>query len=479
MELSSPLDVAINTPLALEFHKLAANSANQIFIHPSIKYDLERDANRDRAEIRRHALRRFNEIKPSSPPLLINSAVLGNPADGTNDWVDNQLLLSLVSDAVDYLVTEDVDIHRKAKQLGSGERVLYLADAISILKDFFDTIPPPPPAVQAMPAYQLDVNDPIFDSLKVDYQPKFDAWFSKCKREQRPTYVVKNPATGKIAGLCIVKPETALPDTRNGKVLKLCTFKVSPNESGNRYGELLLKTIVDFLAENQYEYTYFTVFPRHQVLIEFAEEFGFYKSPSLLPSGEIVMVKELIVTAGDRATLSSYDLHIKYGPRITSFDRNSTFVVPIKPVYHKILFPECEEQALLIPDIRPCGNSIRKSYISSSRAHSLNHGDNIVFYRSEDWQRLSVLGIIDNVLRSNKHDEIIRHVGRQTVYTYSEIEKMCESEVLAINFRLVRMLGNTLSLRVLRANGVLNGAPQSITKVSEKGIQWLRLQLGM
>ena len=75
MELTSPLDVEINTPLALEFHKLAANSGSQIFIHPSIKHDLERDTNRDRANIRRNALNRFNMLQLSSPSCLLNVEV--------------------------------------------------------------------------------------------------------------------------------------------------------------------------------------------------------------------------------------------------------------------------------------------------------------------------------------------------------------------------------------------------------------------
>jgi predicted DNA-binding protein (UPF0278 family) len=44
--------------------------------------------------------------------------------------VDVNLLLALQMDAVDFLVTDDEDIHRKAIKIGLNERVLRLPDVV-------------------------------------------------------------------------------------------------------------------------------------------------------------------------------------------------------------------------------------------------------------------------------------------------------------------------------------------------------------
>ena len=112
----------------------------------------------------------------------------GAPAFGSNDYVDNCFLASVKGDAVDYFVTEDKGIHKKAKRVGLQSRVLYLRDAISLLQDFFDETPLPPPSVKTKKVYALDEKDPIFGSLRKDYSPGFDPWFQKCKREHSEAY---------------------------------------------------------------------------------------------------------------------------------------------------------------------------------------------------------------------------------------------------------------------------------------------------
>lgn len=477
MEPVSTLDFAVNTSLATEFHRLATLTGNHICVHPAVLHDLGRDTNRERAEVRRVALGRFESIKPVPSLIPLHERVLGTPETGSNDWVDNELLKALASDAVDYLVTEDLDIHKKARRMDLPNRVLTLAEAISMLRDLFDRTPPPPPSVQEVYAYQLDSGDPIFDSIRRDYAPGFDEWLTtKCKRKHRKAYVVSNP-DGKLAGLCIIKPEDQLPDGRKGKVLKLCTFKVSEAQSGNRYGELLLKAAFDYLFENRYEYTYFTVLPQHQPLIEFAKDFGFQVTGKL-DSNELVMVKDLCVPAGAAESLSPLDLHVRYGPRVMSFNGNTTHVVPIQPQYHRILFPEWERQMALALGLslvnRPCGNSIKKAYLSRSRNTGLRSGDNLLFYRSQDEGAVTAVGIVEGAQRSAAPDEIARYVGKRTVYSYADIQRMSPKGVLAINFRLSTILRNPLSLDALLKGGVLKGAPQSITEVKKEGLEWLR-----
>lgn len=477
MEPASTLDFEVSTPLAMEFHRLVARTNNHICVHPAVHHDLNRDKNLERSTLRGVHLKRFDIIKPVQNLVTAQEGVLGTPDTGTNDWVDNELLKSLIANAVDYLVTEDVAIHRKARRLNLHNRVLSLSDAISMLLDLFDRVPPPPPSVREVYVYELNENDPIFDTLRRDYSPNFDIWLSDCKRKHRKAYVVRTPSRT-IAGLCIIKPEDELPDGRKGKVLKLCTLKVSEAESGNRYGELLLKTVFDYLFENNYQYTYFTVLSQHQKLIDFAQDFGFDVAGTK-GKDEFVMVKELCAPEEASKSLSPLNLHVRFGPRVMSFNGNTTHVVPIKPQFHVALFPEWDQQMPLGFGNKPCGNSIKKAYLSNSKNKGIHLGDNLLFYRSQDEGAVTVVGIVEGTQRSKIPDEIARYVGKRTVYSYAEIQSLCKKGVLAINFRLSAILRNPLTLDALLRGGVLRGAPQSITEVKREGIEWLRQKIKM
>ncbi|MFH2059833.1 MAG: hypothetical protein ABIJ59_13145 [Pseudomonadota bacterium] len=129
----------------------------------------------------------------------------------------------------------------KDKKTDLQSRVLYLRDAIDLLKDFFDKTPPPPPSVEERKVYAIDETDPIFDSLRQDYKG-FDDWLQKCKREHRNAYVIKDKGNLCLAGICIHKKEDGLLTGESGKTLKLCTFKVSDHQHGNQY--LTAMTIV-------------------------------------------------------------------------------------------------------------------------------------------------------------------------------------------------------------------------------------------
>jgi GNAT superfamily N-acetyltransferase len=421
--------------------------------------------------LRKQLLGRYASLQNPPSAENLDARIVGIPSEGSNDWVDNQLIAALVGDLVDYLVTDDMRIHSKARRLDLSSRVLFLNDAVALLRDLFDEIPSLPPAVVDMYVYELDNNDPIFNSLRGDYKD-FDSWLIKCKREQRRALVIRD--SNHIAGLSILKREDKLPDGTTGRTLKMCTFKVDDNYAGQRFGELLLKTVFDYVAANNYMYTYFTAYPRQERLVEFAEDFGFREVENKDSKEELALVKEFVPSEQEVASLSPLDLHIKYGPRITGFTGNWSFVIPIQPFYHKVLFPEFEKQRRLIPDTRPCGNSIKKAYLSHSKSTSIGPGDNIFIYRSHDTKGITGLGIVEGVIRSERANEIARYVGSRTVYSYSEIEAMCKKPVLAINFRLVRLFDEAISL-----SDVFAGAPQSITKLDGEKLQWLRKQITM
>lgn len=461
-------DLEVNSELAYEFLKLLNKSGNTVFVHPATFCDIAKDKNTERRDLRKRLAAKYQIIEVPPKPDILDEDKVGRPRQNSHDWIDNNLVAALFANTVDYLVTEDVKIHQKARRLNLSSRVLLLSDAVVLLKNLFDKEIEPPPDVKLKYTYEIDLNSDFFDSLKEDYEG-FEVWFKEtCNRGHRRAYVIEN--NGKLAAICIIKKEKLLPDATPGKTLKLCTVKVSEKFQGNYYGELLLKAVFDYANSNKYKYMYFTAFPKQKKLILFSENFGFYKLST--KSKEKIFVKSFVYTKEESLAMSAIDLNIKHGPYVTKFVDNESFVVPIMPGYHSLLFPELEKQKVIFSSGHPCGNSIRKAYLCHSNTDSLRPGDNLFFYRSRDIQGLTVLGIVEDTFKSKKALDITKFVGKRTVYSYNEIQGMCHKEVLAIKFRLVLLFDKSISCKSLMKNNVLRGAPQSITKI-RGNLKWL------
>lgn len=479
LEPGSISDFEINTDHALEFHRLTQKSGNIVYVHPAIEFDLKRDKNTERSTLRKKLINRYERIESPPPLSLLEKAYVGDPVEGSNDYVDNCLLASVKGDAVDFLVTEDKKLHRKAHRSGLESRVFFLQDAIALLLDLFDKSPPPPPSVNKVFVYELDKEDPIFDSLRQDYSPNFDNWLKKCKRNHREAYIIKNEKQGRLSGICIIKREERIPNADQGRTLKLCTFKISEMEFGKRYGELLFKAVFDYADNNDYHYIYFTAFPKQDDLIAFSESFGFCVSAKRINDEELIVYKKLTYSSEDIAEMSPLEFHIKYGPRRILFKGNNTFLVPIKPIFHIALFPELESQIPIFHETRPCGNSIKKAYLCHSPNKHLKSGDNIFFYRSGDVKGITAIGAIEDFLRTSNPNDIARHVGSRTVYSFDSIAEFCTKPTLAIRFRYVKGLNTPIRLNELIKSGVIKGAPQSIMKLKQEGVEWIRTRLTM
>lgn len=465
--------IAVLADDAARLHSLTVRYGHQVFIHPAVWRDIQRDRLQWRNELRQQQVRKYPllGVPPSPSPELIR--VIGDPPEGTNDWVDNQLLAALHANAVDYLVTEDQGLHRKARRLGVGERVTRVREAIALVSDLADVSPPPPPEVRSVPAYALDRADPIFDSFRGDY-PRFDDWLQKCQLEHRQSWMIKG-ARDSLAGVVIVNPEKDPPAPSSGRVLKICTMKVADDAFGLRYGELLLKVVFDYAVQNRYEWLYVTTFEKQAHLIQLLEDFGFAPAREQTGLGELQYVKAMVPPA-DGSMLEPLEFHIRYGPPHVRADEAEWYVVPIQPRYSDLLFPETEAQFRL-PDPRPYGNAIRKAYLCHANVREIAPGSLLWFYRSESDQGLVALGVAESAVRSRAPDEIARAVGKRTVYSLDQIRAMCEKEVLAVLFRQARVFQPPLALWQLIDGGVVTAPPQSITRIKPEGKAWLRSRL--
>ncbi|MGR3292652.1 MAG: GNAT family N-acetyltransferase [Candidatus Scalindua sp.] len=474
LEIISLDDLEENTPLAIELVKLASKTKQQLYLHPIQKEDIKNDKDDKRRKIRGIIFNKY--LSFTDPPVVspVLEKELGVVSLHSNDWVDHNLIAALYNDAVDYLITEDQKIIKKVELLGLKHRVVSIAEALTIIKDLLDINPAPPPAVQMIEAYNINESDPIWNSLRKDY-PGFDKWLKeKCKREHRPTWIIPMTESKGYGAVCIIKLEDHVDFNINGKILKICCFKVSENCNGFRFGELLLKAVLSYAYENNYHWLYTETFDKNTRLINLFQDFGFHKIDSRTPRGEIRLLKTFIIKEADKNTLDPLSFNKKYGPFVVKEEDVFSYVVPIRPKYHCILFPDRESQLVFFPGNHPFGNSIRKAYLCNSKIRSINPGSNLLFYRTEDIKGITVLGIVEDTLVSKSPDQVARFVGKRTVYKYLEIAEMCSSEVLAILFRQVILLPKAISLDTMIESNILSAHPQQITKASEGVNQWIQ-----
>lgn len=383
------------------------------------------------------------------------------------------MLAALDNNAAEILVTEDRRLRNHAESAGFGGRTFSILGATEHLKKIFDE-PVVLPTVFERSAYEISVEDSMFESLRESYQG-FDGWWVKAAKEHRVCYTIES-GSGELEALAVLKVETSGDYGLNGTTLKICTFKVAAAAEGAKRGELVLKAVFQYARRVKANHIYVTVFDEHVGLIRLLELFGFRKLNERTALGELVMAKDLRIP-DDVSGYSPLEFNRLFGPSAVIIDR--AFVIPIQPKWHDVLVPEARLQARFPFAEDPSGNAILKAYLSSSSITQLAPGDLIVFYRSQDLKAATVIGVVEDTLRSRDAIELRRFVGSRTVYSDSAIVEMCGTgDVLAILFRQDRCLSTPWRLSQLRANKVVSAAPQSIQQVSnEKGLAWLRQQL--
>jgi len=473
-EPTSSSDVEINTVSAIRLIRLIAEGQHSTAIHPASLTEVLGDKNILRRDTRTLLSGKYPRLQ--HPPSLSTrlTSLVGVPAPGSHNEIDLLLLSAVEADAVDYFVTEDDGIHRRARRVGLHDRVLTVADAILAIESLFPSIPQPPPLVSALLAHQLDESDPIFTSFRSDYRG-FDEWLTKCKREHRNAWTISAPSGG-YAGVCIVKAEHPAGRSDLGKTLKICSFKIANEFRGYRYGELLLKTVFGYLVENHFSGVFVETFAKQNALISLFSDFGFMDIGES-SKGERVLHKFMHPPKREDERLGPLDFNIAYGPHAITLVGARAFAVPIQPNFHRLLFPDLERQLSLAHESNPFGNSLRKAYLCHSPIRKIAAGDALFFYRSRDEQALTAVGIVEDSLVSHDSGLIARFVGKRTVYSFAEIETMARKPVLALLFRFARAIPAPWSLDLLIRSGIVKRAPLSCMELQSEAVRWIATQL--
>lgn len=459
---------------ASEFLRLASEANCQVVLSNSTVIDLN-NASAELKTVRLNQLRKYTVLNPVPPiPGLAEKAGFPDPIS-SHDRIDLDVLSVLEVGYADWLVTQDGTLLRRARRAGHAETAFSIADAVEILS----TLTAQPPAVlnvDFVQGYEVDLSSGLFDGIRVDY-PEFNTWWrEKVVRESRPIISLGPPSYPE--GLSVLKVETDRPYGLEQRVLKICTFKIYTSYSNTRRGELMLNATIDFARRQSCHEVYIEAKPDKEHLFRWLADFGFNCIEQLARNGDMVFVKRLNPTSAEYERLSSLEYHIKFGPGAIKTER--AYLVPIRQTWHSMLFPESGPQRSFFSRQDPCGNAIRKVYISRSPINEIPTGSTVIFLQTRTGSRptVSAIGVAEESRKSRDSNSIIQFAGNRTVYSADDIERICAArKALAVRFRLDRMLPSPWTLSELQSAGLLIGHAQSIQAAKSGGLEWLKSRL--
>lgn len=246
-------------------------------IHPLSLDEIRKHKDTTVVETIEAKIKNYNLLRTEAPEVPEIQKIRTDLDSNENDKIDTSLLKEVFCDRVDFFVTEDRNIHAKAKILGIAERVFTIDDflekvtaenpdlsdykVLSVRKEYFGNI---------------NLDDPFFNSFKEDYQG-FEKWFNK--KSDEVAYVCQSEDDDLLAFLYVkieskdesyndIEP-TFTPKHR----LKVGTLKVISN--GYKLGERFLKIIFDNSLVNNVDEIYLTIFDKseeHERLIGLIED---------------------------------------------------------------------------------------------------------------------------------------------------------------------------------------------------------------
>ena len=462
--------ILLEEPLQF-FIKSAGVKGYKLLYHPATKTDIKRDKNVIRRERSLAALCKYSELESHNVTKdeLIND---WGDVSSPNDLCDNFILHSIYRNCADFLVTEDLGIHKKARNLRLSERVLYIQQASNLLRDNFKEENLKFPGILELFLTELNLDMPVFESLSASYGG-FESWFEKSQREGRKCWVINE--SGEIDALAILKDEDSPIITIDDKglrekTLKICTFKVAPLSRGKHYGELLLKKTFITAFEQDYKNIYLTIREGEQPhLRELLETNGFFSFGKTLTNDgflDDVYVKSMYPAENSFNEPTLY-FSIKYHPHFLISEDTGFFCIPIQPRYHRHLFPEVQIQQELLGSGAIVGNSIRQAYICSSNSNQVTEGSIIFFYRSKDYKQITTFGIVEKVERTNDPTRAIQLTRKRTIYSDEDIKNTCLKGALIILFRVLGHFDKPISREALHELGI-KGNTQSIRRLERK-----------
>lgn len=305
--------------------------------------------------------------------------------------------------------------------------------------------------MEVVPFKHLNVDDPIFSSLKDEYQgssvsTEFKNWFKKMSDNDVKAYVSFNENKEVI---CITNVKDVADDDEGLKIRIIKTLEPIS------FAEFAIKIGVWKCIENGYDKVFFTHFTEDSdKLTNIASAYGFKKIKTV--DNEDYYQKEITFD-------SSKDMKFNF-PFISK--EKQSFLVPIQEEYAKVLMPnslKTDNMFGFIPYAKE-GNSIEKIYICASNIRSIAKGDILFFYKSQNNQGISACGIF------------IDFKEIKTIDDFKEIENRSVFDETHINQLLIKNKNPLIYIKFLHCfntekielTSVGIEAPQSIISISNE-----------
>jgi len=200
-------------PVAAEYAEMQRRCSTHgvsLYVHEVSKLDIDRDKNASRRSISMSKLSKFQMLCGVAASSQLDLDRTFGPANDENTKVDVALLDAVRRGIVDFLVTHDEGIHRRARRAGIEDRVFRIRDAIDWLLATYEPTSVVLPYIRDAHCFNIAPHDPILATLREDY-PDFDRWFRTVQK--RPCWILEVGAQTEIAGILIRKDSEPRQDT--------------------------------------------------------------------------------------------------------------------------------------------------------------------------------------------------------------------------------------------------------------------------
>lgn len=299
---------------------------------------------------------------------------------------------------VDYIVTENEQLHLLSQEIGLDSRVYTIESFIEKCSIEHRSLDDTKGAIVRICKFgSLSINDPFFTDFKREYNPYFINWFNNKADDD---VFISTDKKGRLKALLKLKIEDKTEDYSDIypifqplKRLKISSMKV--NYNGQKLGERFMRIIFQTALINHVEEIYVTIFNNSRSrkrLIDMIRTWGFEKYGEKdcdKPYKEQVYVKKMKYTFKNDV-MKNYPIH--HLP-------HKAFIIPLNKTYIRQLLPQDTlfEDKL---DIIPAKRAIKKVVILNKSEEKITSGTGLLFYQNsfeKDEKKLIAVGIVENI----------------------------------------------------------------------------------
>jgi len=449
-------------------------------VHPLTILELKKHVDIEVVKTMEIKVANYTTLKTQAPFDKEIKRISDSIDKNTNDITDSKILAEVFAGRVDILISEDKNIHTKAKLLNISDKVFKIDTFLEkVIAEHPELTEYKVLAVKKQYFGEVNIEDKFFDSFRNDYAG-FDKWFNK--KSDEISYVCYHE--NNLSAFLFLKLEDEnenymdiSPVFEKKRRLKIGTFKVIVN--GYKIGERFLKIIFDNAFQQKVDEIYVTIFDKTDDqlrLIELIEKWGFILHGIKTTSNGQEKVFVRAFKRNDRVDIKNPKLTYPFISK-----ESNIFIVPIYPEYHTELFPDSilnTESPKDYVENEPHRNALSKVYISRSHERNLNSGDIIVFYRTGGKYAgvATTIGVVESVIADIKDEsQFMALCRKRSVFTDKELKENWNykpsNRPFIVNFLYVASYPKRPNLDWLIKNKIIpsiNEVPRGFMKITRE-----------